>query len=238
MVSFFMRLVAILEALPARRRSFARLAVLSVLLLAGSSASSFADMTYTLNNGNPNISGFPSPFGSVNVSLTDSTHATITFTANTSPGLGYSYTFGDGGSMNVNVHATSWTFSGLTNNNTPADMSSGGSGNADGWGNFNQTFNTFDGFTHSFTTGSFVLQNLSGTWSSPSDVLTPNERGNSVAAHVFVALNGANTNSTGYATDGTGSPAPEPATIVILASGLPVGLLALRRRVRGYPATV
>jgi hypothetical protein len=38
--------------------------------------------------------------------------------------------------------------------------------------------------------------------------------------------------------DSQGGPSvPEPATIVMLASGVPVGLLALRRRFRGYPAT-
>ena len=52
------------------------LAVMVLLLPLGA----FADTVYTLNLGNAGLGG-SSPWGSVTVSLTDSTHATITFTA-------------------------------------------------------------------------------------------------------------------------------------------------------------
>jgi hypothetical protein len=245
MLTFFVRLVAILEALPARR-SFHRFAVLSVLCVVGSSATSFADfITYNLGQGNAQVSGFPAPYGTVQVNLTDSTHATITFTANPNPPGGAVYRFGDGQSIDVNVNAGSWTVSNLmitdgASTGTLSIASPQPSGNVDGFGNFNQRFDDTTGGATPFVSASFVLTDTSGTWANASSVLADNGNGFHAAAHVFAYSSPTDTSATvtGFATDsGTISSVPEPATIVTLATALPIGLLALRRRFRGYPVT-
>jgi hypothetical protein len=65
-----------------------------------------ADTTYTLSQGNAAISGFAGPYATATVHLVDSTHATVTFTSNTV--AGNIYLLGDGGSVAVNVNATTF----------------------------------------------------------------------------------------------------------------------------------
>jgi hypothetical protein len=170
-----------------------------------------ADMTtYDLNSANITPpSGDSAPFGSVVVNLTSSTTATITFTSFASGG--YINLFGDGGTVAVNVNATSWTLGTITGGNSgtgfsAATYSNGGAGNEDGFGSFNQTINSDDGYTHSSDTVTLSLTDDSGTWASASSVLTPNSGGNVVAAHIFITTDPANAANgainTGFATDG------------------------------------
>src|SRR5205814_4694365 len=117
-------------------------------------------VSFILGVGNPAISGYPGPYVSVTVNRTNSTHATITFTSLTS--AGNIYLMGDGSSVAVNVNATSWTVNNVTGSNsgtgfTPGPYTNGGSGNVDGFGVFNQTINSFDGFGHSSSTIRFTL---------------------------------------------------------------------------------
>jgi hypothetical protein len=224
-------------------------AVLALLFLAGSSSSSFAGLILTLGTGNSAISGYTPPFGTVDVTRIDATHATIVFTAGSN--ATNKYLFGGAQAVDINVNgpftasitAASFPNAGLATAFTIGDLTSGGSNNADGFGTYNQTFDNFDGATHAFSSATISLTLTSGSWATNSDVLTPNSNGSRVAAHIFVfdsSYGGVSGNAlnTGYAAEsGATVTTPEPATIVILASGLPVGLLALRRRFRGYPAT-
>src|SRR5262249_48209621 len=153
------------------------------------------------------------------------THATITFTAAT-PGPTNTFLFGDGGSVAVNVNATSWTLGTITGSNagtgfTPGPYSDGGSGNEDGFGSFNQTIDSFDGYGNSSSQVVFSLTNTSGSWANDASVLTANSQGNTVAAHIFVTTTPANAGSnggsalaTGFASNGTPA-APEPSTMAI-----------------------
>src|SRR5467141_3436150 len=68
-------------------------------------------LTISLSTGNPGISGFPGPYGTVGVTQTDSTHATILFTALDSPNTLFSYLFGAQGAAGVNVNAGSFSVS-------------------------------------------------------------------------------------------------------------------------------
>lgn len=192
---------------------------------------------YSVSTGNDAISGYTGPYATVEVNRTSDTTATITYTSLTNSGN--IYLMGDGGSVGVNVNATSWTLGTITGSNagtgfSPGPYSNGGSGNEDGFGRFNQTINSFDGFTSSSDTISFTLTNTSGTWANAASVLTANSQGETVAAHIFVttspanAANGAIT--TGFAADGPAA-VPEPSTMAIAVLGA-LGFIGygLRRR--------
>jgi len=226
-------------------------ALLGGAALALSAGVASAAFDFQLFLGNPGgISGFPGPYANVDVNLTDPTHATITFTSLTNSGN--IYLFGDGGSVAVNVNATSWTLSNITGSNSgtgftnlPGDYTNGGAGNEDGFGSFNQTINTFDGFTHSTDTMSFVLTNTGGTWANDQAVLTDNiagannsPDGSLAAAHIFVtpfpAVQSNGAIATGFAASnpgggGPGNFIPEPGSLALLGVAM-LGLGAVTRR--------
>jgi hypothetical protein len=198
-------------------------------------ASAKANTTFDISSGNSALSGYSGPFATVEVSLVDSTHATVTFTALV--GGGYQFLFGGASAVDVNVNASSFTQSGLSwsqlSGFSAASVSDGGAGNVSSFGNFNQTFSAFDGYTHATTTTTFTLTDTSGIWASSADVLTPNAAGHPVAAHIFIANFPATTNSdaivTGFATDGGTTSVPD-ATATSLLLGAAVSVLGLARR--------
>jgi hypothetical protein len=193
-----------------------------------------ADMySFDIGIGNSAISGYSGPYVHVVISRTDSTHATITFTSLTNSGN--IYLMGDGGTVAVNVNATSWTLGTVTGSNagsgfTPGPYSNGGAGNEDGFGSFNQNITSFDGFTHSSDTITFALTNLSGTWANAMAVLVANAQGYLAAAHIFVTSSPADASNgalaTGYAVNGT---VPDGGTTVMLL-GMALGALGVVRR--------
>jgi hypothetical protein len=213
------------------------LLVTAVIALAFGAAPAQADVMFNLTTGNSDISGFTGPYASVDVHLVNSTNATITFDSLTNSGN--IYLLGDGGTVGVNVNATSWTVGGISGTNagtgfTPGPFSDGGSGNEDGFGSFNQNINSFDGYTHSSDHVTFTLTDTGGTWASAADVLTNNASGNKAAAHIFVTTSPALASGfaivTGFAANGPGTGViPEPASIVVW--GL-LGIVGLAYRLR------
>src|SRR5215831_18808779 len=158
-------------------------------LLAGSSAKADT-ISYSIGLGNPPIAGYTGPYVGVLVNRTSATTADITFTSLSNGSE--TFLIGDGGTAAVNVNASSWLLGSILGTNvgtgfTPGPFSDGGSGTEDGFGSFNQTVNDFDGYSHTTTSLVFTLTNLSGSWASAADVLTPNASGYVAAAHVFVA---------------------------------------------------
>ena len=213
------------------------------LLLAIAALPASADTAFsTIGNANTAIAGFAGPYATVEIDLTSSTTATITFTSDVKNG--FIFLMGDGGSVALNVNATTFTATNITGSNsgtgfTPGPYSVASAGNEDGFGSFNLKINSFDWFTHSSDTISFTLTNTSGTWASATDVLIANADGFDAAIHAFVttfpanAANGAI--ATGFAAETAGSfestppPGTEPSSLAILGSGL-VGLGSLVRR--------
>ena len=115
------------------------------------SAMATADIIFfDVTAGNAAIAGFPGPYAHVVVDRTDSTHATITFTSLLSGGD--IYLLGGQGAAAVNVNATSWSIGSFAASNggtgfTPGPLSDDGSAHEDGWGVFNQTIDSFGGYT-------------------------------------------------------------------------------------------
>ncbi len=231
------------------RLAIFRLAVLATLLF-GSQAS--ADFKFSLDKGNTSTPGlvpdYTGPYATVDVNLTDSTHATITL-ASLSNG-NFTYLFNDGGIFGLNVNGaynavvagnitftqpsgfSGWTFK----NNVP--------GSEDGFGDFNLSLNSTSGdFNKSLDSLTLVLTKTSGTWTNDTDVLTKNGSNELAAAHVFVwdrtlpISDGART--TGFASgDGSSpppsqepNPVPEPSSLVMAGIGIGcIGLYGLVRR--------
>jgi hypothetical protein len=217
------------------------IAMLAAVVILGGSAGVSSALTLSLGIGNAAISGYyptyPDPFGTVEVSLVDATHATITFT---STGLSgdYWYAFGDNSVADMNLAAGATAAYNAASSTeapwatTPDDGSFtyDGSAQVDGFGTFNSTWDRFDGFGYALSVISFDVT-TTGSFSSDADVLTPNGDGYSVAAHIFIANSDyTDTGITGYAADGM-RPIPEPSALLPLVSGL-LGLGALRFRRR------
>jgi hypothetical protein len=210
--------------------------IVAVLIaIAGMGLQQADAFTSQLNVGNPAISGFTGPYGTVTITLVNSTTATVTFTSNTVNGN--IYLFGDGGSVALNVNATTFSVSGITGSNagtgfTPGPYTFAGAGVEDGFGSFNLTINSFDGFTHSSDTISFTVTNTSGTWGSAADVLAFNAQGFDAAAHIFVTSSPANASNsalaTGFAAESAGG-VPDGGTTVMLL-GAALGALGMARR--------
>jgi len=208
-----------------------------LIAIAGMGLQQADAFTSLLNNGNPAISGFQGPYGTVTITLVNNTTATVTFTSNTV--AGNIYLFGDGGSVALNVNATTFTVGPVLGTNAGTGFTPGpltahiGSQNVDGLGTFNLSIDSFDGFTHTSDTVTFTLTDVSGTWASAANVITNNSSGFDAAAHIFVTTSPANASNsalaTGFAGEGPQTNVPDGGTTVMLL-GAALGALGMARR--------
>jgi hypothetical protein len=190
-----------------------------------------------LSVGNSAISGFPGPYADVFISLSGQT-ATITFTS-LSNGTN-TFLMGDGSTVALDVNATSFTVGTVTGTQpagftAPTYSTNIGSQNVDGFGLFNFTVDSSDGYPSSSTSVTFTLTNTGSTnWLSASDVLAFNKKGFDAAAHIFVTTIPALASNTALATGFAGEPGnvfhtPDGGTTAMLL-GAGLSALGLVRR--------
>jgi hypothetical protein len=234
-----------MESLMLKPRAFATLMVAGALALPFWGRSAMADIAiYDLTAGNSGgLDAFTGPFVEVTVNRTSSTTATFDFKSLTNGG--YTYLMISNGAAAANINASTFTISGISGTNsfagfTPGPVSTGGTGNLDGFGSFNAQIDSFDSFTHSENEIKFTVTNTSGTWATVTDVLTPNgTKTKEILAVQAGAWDGTfkdGFKATGFASD-AGPPSfppsstPEPSTLAIAGLGA-LGFLGygLRRR--------
>ena len=181
-------------------------------------------INYSLNVGNSAISGFTGPYGTVNVNLTDSTHATITFTGNTVGG--FTFLFGGAQFANVNVNATSYTLV----VSLPGSTTGVSSQNVSSFGTFNAAIDNFDGNGFAVNSVIFTLTDTSSSWADAANVLTPNSDGYSAAAHIFVrGPTGGDALATGFAGNGSTTHVPDVSSTMVLLGLAMLCLGSIRR---------
>jgi len=243
----------------------ALIGILAVTLLLAP-VSAMAITTYDLVV--PNPTGLadplksPPPYGTVTVSLTDSTHATITFATPLTQTLGYSdyYSFIDGGIMALNVNGGNPTGSNISVS-TPVASDEHGvlstqptiSRNVKvkkGIPDYVSTVSVFGDMNVVFTGPSFGQQNKTGqdidkvsfivtitgaSWADDASVLTADGAGYRAAAHMVADISGSPGFPSGTAKTGYAADGMLPIPLpgsVLLLGSGLVGLALLRFRRR------
>jgi hypothetical protein len=179
--------------------------------------------SFNLTAPNAELSGFPGPYATVSINLTDATHATIAITSLSG------YLMGHQGAFDGNVNANTFTvstivatlngtsFSGFFDEKNKDGLHE--YQNIDARGSYNLVITNNGSDLVNFM--SFTLTNTSGTWSSDTDVFRLNSINPLYLAASHISVTGPNGVVTGYV-----SGVPIPGAAYLMGSGL-MALLGL-----------
>jgi hypothetical protein len=194
-----------------------------------------------LDQGNTALGPFASPYATVSIGITAANTAVITVVADAGYLLGGQSAFGFNTSFNGTISNIVWS-GGASDTSFTVDPNQ----NVSVFGNFKYTLDGFDGFTRAVSALQFTFTLNSGSFPGglgfdPDNFLTFNGTGFDAEGHIFVIGQGVALN-TGFAgEDGLGScpngqcrqsEVPEPASLLLLGTGLGFIGQRARRRIR------
>ncbi|MGC8493829.1 MAG: PEP-CTERM sorting domain-containing protein [Syntrophobacteraceae bacterium] len=190
-----------------------------------------ADYVYQLNHNNGGVIG---SIGTVDVSLTGSSLARITFTLDTGYYIqGSSGRAGNSAAANVTGTFTadnSYSYKQASGySGTPTWQGLGGGSLGGHYGSFTQVWDKSRGHNDLVYSVTFTVN---GNWTSDSSVLSANAGGYVAGLHVFSSYTWNCNKQTFFAAADikSGSEVPEPSTLILLGSGMLGWMLFYRRR--------